>query len=83
MKEGMDIRKLELGSIQPVLCAHCGTTHDFISSYNEKIARVFYRAIRDCPICSVDDIVSIYIQSALRRKKASEENGTNAQLADH
>ena len=69
MKEGIDIRKLELGTIQPMLCAHCGTTHDFISSYNEKTARTNYRAIRDCPICSVDDIVSIFM-----RKKASEEN---------
>ena len=55
MKEEMDISKLDLGSIQPMLCAHCGTTHDFISSYNEKTARTNYRAIRDCPVCSTGE----------------------------
>ena len=52
MKEFIDIRNLELGSVYPMLCAQCGTTHYLISSYNEKIARANYRAIRDCPVCS-------------------------------
>ena len=55
MKEMIDIRMLELGSVYPMLCAQCGTAHDLISSYNEKIARANYRAFRDCPVCSTKE----------------------------
>ena len=55
MKEFIDIRNLELGYVYPVLCTQCGTAHDLISSYNEKIARANYRAFRDCPVCSTKE----------------------------
>ena len=55
MKEFIDIRNLELGYVYPVLCTQCGTAHDLISSYNEKIARANNRAFRDCPVCSTKE----------------------------
>jgi|TARA_R110000737_G_scaffold321188_2_gene333073 hypothetical protein len=40
--------EISLGTVQLVACSHCGKTHEFISSYNEMIARVQYRAKEHC-----------------------------------
>ena len=46
-----DVKKaseIPLSLIQLVACSHCGKTHEFISSYNEMISRVQYRAKEHC-----------------------------------